>query len=195
MKLSFKLSFFVLGVILPVIVLFYLINARLVLSEATKFETTLGIKQGQRIREQITKQFEAVRTSSKDWGGWDDTYYFVQGKKDSFIKDNLLDPIVALGALRADFIVIINKDGKVIYSAAGDFAEKKAIMVPDFIVNEFVNITKNFFTAYSKDKQVSEGFLLNEDGSILFSSNKILHSDYSGDPKGGLRAFNWIRCS
>lgn len=184
MKLSSKLSFLVLGVILPVITFFYLINARLVLSEATKFEKALGVKQGQRIKEQIAKQFEAVRTSGKDWGGWDDTYYFVQGKKESFVKENLLDPIVALGALRADFILIINDEGNVVYSIAGDFNEKKAIPVPDFVTNEFVGLTKNFFNTYSKDKNVAEGFLLHEEGAVLFSSNKILHSDYSGEPKG-----------
>ncbi len=184
MKLSSKLSIFVLGVILPVIIFFYLINARLVLSEATKFETALGVKEGQRIKDQIAKQIEAVRTSSKDWGGWNEVYYFVQEKNNNFLKNNLIDPLVDLGALRSDFIFIINTEGKVIYSAAGNFNEKKVIPVPEFITNEFIDITKIFFHNYSKDKNVSEGFFLHDEGAVLFSSNKILHSDYSGEPKG-----------
>lgn len=184
MKLSSKLSFLVLGIIIPVIFLFYIINAGLVLNEAVKYENKLGQKQGLRLKEQINKQFDMVRSSSKDWGGWDETYFYIQGKNPNYIKNNLADPLVALGALRSDFILLINKNGEIFYSSAGDFQNNVEIPVPDYIKSEFSVLAKNYFSQQNRREVNREGFIVKPEGAILFSSNPIVRSTFKGEPQG-----------
>ncbi len=184
MKLSSKLSFLILGVIIPVIVVFYLINANMVLKEANLYETRLGYGQGERLKEQMQKHFEIVGASGQDWGAWDDTYSFIQGKRDQFKKENLLDPVVALGALRSDFAIFFRRDGTLVHSVGADFEKKKEIPVPPFLLEELKRITVEFFYKNDKEQKKIQGFLVDSQIALLFSGHVIVHSDYSGEPKG-----------
>jgi len=184
MKISTKLSLLVFCVIIPIMGFFYFINASLVLRQAKNYEKNLIEKQGLRLKEQLSKQFEIVGASGQDWGAWDDTYAFIQGKRPSFLKENLLEPVVALGALRSDFVAFYKKDGSLVYSIGADFDKKISLAIPHNVLKEFELITKDFFSKIGRDKKKVQGYYLNDKKALLFSGHIIIHSDYTGAPEG-----------
>lgn len=66
----------------------------------------------------IGRETDRLTITAKDWGYWDDTYRFVQGRNRGFPAANI--EVGTLDHLRLDLMAFFTLDGRLVYSAASD---------------------------------------------------------------------------
>ena len=71
-----------------------------------------------------------------DWGPWDDTYDFVNGKNPDYVKKNLVPE--TFGNLNMNIIVITGPDGKIAYAGAYDLQKRETVPVPESLIKTLV---------------------------------------------------------
>lgn len=109
-----------------------------------------------------------------DWGAWDETYDFAQGKSyQKYVKDYL--GAVALAKQNFDFIVFTNTSGQIVFG--------KLINHNTVRLEPLTEDVTSFITDLRGDKKVGGIKVL--DGKIyIVASGPILMNDWNGTPKG-----------
>ncbi len=116
----------------------------------------------------------------RDWGPWDELYTYAEGNNTGFVALNLVGETYK--TLRLNFIVITDKDGKILYARGFNLETNDFTAPPPGLMNELAN-KSSLFLAVDENTQYS-GFLNSPEVPVILSSYPVMHSDYSGPPAG-----------
>jgi PAS domain S-box-containing protein len=114
------------------------------------------------------------------WGPWDDTYNFVNGNYPGYIKSNL--QATAFDTQHLNLIIITNAKGEILFSGAYDLQNKVMVPVPSFFSMPLD--PKNPLMNMSDPHHITAGVLMLPGDPMLIVSQPIVHSDFSGQPRG-----------
>jgi signal transduction histidine kinase len=105
---------------------------RKIVSFFYELEHDIFLSDSQRIRHAFLDSIDQIRVKAKDWATWDDSYYFMQNKLDSYLNSlNVLDNFLAV---RTDLVVYLKPDLQVHHSLAFDFKRSSEIPLdPEFL--------------------------------------------------------------
>jgi sensor domain CHASE-containing protein len=77
------------------------------------------------VTEALGAELNSLESKTGDWGTWDDSYLFVQGKNDTFAEINF-NPI-AFEQLQVNAIVYVHNDGNIYFAREYDFKNKELV--------------------------------------------------------------------
>ena len=64
----------------------------------------------------LNLRMDNIKSIAHDYGGWDDTYHFIEGKNSDYIYDNFREGIDTLENLNLDFIIFSNLKDNIAFS-------------------------------------------------------------------------------
>ncbi|PKG33446.1 PAS domain S-box protein [Methanoregula sp.] len=127
-------------------------------------------------------EYRALSAITSDWGQWDDTYSFVNGKNPAYESKNLLPGI--FHNLQVSFIVMTNKDGTIVYAGAYDPVNRTLEAIPESLGQYLVKGSP--LLDISERLSITSGILVLDGNPVIVASCPIIHSDLSGEPTGSV---------
>lgn len=88
-----------------------------------------------RVVNALSSDLSGMESSAVDWGGWDDTLFFLQGKLPAYMEENITDSSV--GAMRVNFFMLADTSGDVFASTGYDMAAQKLAPLPGSLKDGF----------------------------------------------------------
>ena len=124
-----------------------------------------------------------LRSSTQDWGFWDDSYSFARGETtQTFLDSSLRNPAEALGGLGIDTLAIFDAKGSVVWGAAFDTSTK--VEISGFAEElKAVGFTHPYLSGVGEAKSVS-GLIKTSKGLMLVAVAPITKTDHLGAPAG-----------
>lgn len=167
-------------IIISVVILtaaFYFASSRLIMGEFTKLERENAEKNVIRALNSLTREIEEVRSANIDWSKWDETYYFVKGENEEYIKNNL--QFEALANLKVNDALYLDKEKNTVFGKIIDFETK----TEETMDEEESQIYRKYVNSI---EEPTTGILVYEDGLTIYSAEPIIKSDYTGPSEGVL---------
>ncbi|WP_298684546.1 response regulator [uncultured Methanomethylovorans sp.] len=121
-----------------------------------------------RASEALGTKVNTLAILARDYGAWDDTFYFVQGENEAYINETLTPSIVA--NLETNFILFYNSSRNLYYAVGVDLesAEEKNI---SSAMLEDITSTESLFTPL--ENQEIYGIINSPEGPLLIASYQI----------------------
>ncbi len=137
----------------------------------------------QRLNSAVENELSQMKTSSRDWSSWDDTYEFITNRDEDYITANLVDESFLNFSL--NLMVFVNSSGEVVYSKAYDLQNEEEVAMPDSFQQHLYPADTALLHLTDPSSTVT-GILLLPEGPMLVSSNPILTSADQGPIRGAL---------
>jgi sensor domain CHASE-containing protein/class 3 adenylate cyclase len=134
-----------------------------------------------RVQEALKGDLEALKRVTHDYAFWDDTYTFIADGNQSYINSNLTTDIFS--TTDANFIIYINRQGKVIFSEGFNVQQEETIAIPPSLLDQ---LKPGSPLRKISSTGVSAGLLPTGDEILLVASQPILRTDGSGPSRGTL---------
>lgn len=175
MNIKMKISALVVTSLFVVFSLIFLVFSLSTLRTIEKFELEDIKSEVIFAKKTLDREQDNLKAYLYDWGFWNDTYYFLQGKgKQEYIEANLTKDFLLKLPNRC--IAYIDKDGKLFHAVYIDH-ERKALVPLPVIVRDF--ILKN------AQKLKNKTGLIVLDSKIYFvGSQEVLKNDFTGPSTG-----------
>jgi PAS domain S-box-containing protein len=115
-----------------------------------------------------------------DWAPWDDTYDFIGGTRPEYVESNLIPETYE--NLRLNLILIVNREGEIVYEGYYDLTSHTVVLIPESFHEHIrpgtplMNLTDS--------RAGTEGILMTPKGPMLIASRPVVHTDFSGTPRG-----------
>jgi sensor domain CHASE-containing protein len=172
---GFSILCFVLSIILNTIII----------ESYSKLESKTVIEHVGRVLNQISEENNNIEAVATDWSVWDETYFFVENKNDSYIQNNLLYEIFE--DIKINFMLFYNNSGALVFSRAYDFQVKNETLLPASLYS-YINNHKELFLNHEKFESNQTGIILydTKETPLLISITPILHSNRDGPVHGSL---------
>ena len=135
----------------------------------------------------IESELDRLVSICSDWAVWDDAYDFVREPNAEFIETNLGDDTLVL--LGIDFMVFVDRSGKIVQSVAVDPVTHETTELPVGI-GRYLAAQPSFLRT-SNPRDTVSGALCLPSGPFLVAALPIGKTDYSAAPAGTL--FTGIR--
>jgi sensor domain CHASE-containing protein len=114
------------------IAILYSTSRTLLGGEFTKFEEQLARDDLQRVLNDLSDEAEALAATAADWAAWDETYAFIQGRDDTYRRDNLT-PETFL-TLKLSAMAFVDSSGGIVYSGGYDLRRQQSVPpLPGFL--------------------------------------------------------------
>ncbi|MCX7922671.1 MAG: ATP-binding protein [Clostridia bacterium] len=176
-----KKTMIVIGLTLICLIITLYATSHIILEEGY---SSLEERYVQKSIEQVTLALEnevsALNTKLTDWSQWDDTYFFIENRNESYIRSNLTDS--SFSALQINFVILINKSCEVVFAKNYDLSMQKEIDVPKSVLGAAANTP--LYLKYLKDKHGVKGITLYPEGPAMVAVHPILNSNGLGPAKG-----------
>jgi PAS domain S-box-containing protein len=129
----------------------------------------------------LSDRINNLNTLNHDWSAWDDTYNFVQDPIDNvnYVEVNPTDTTFASAEL--NYIFILDKSGRPVYSKAFDLTGNKEVPVPNYLMQNL--FSSKLLDHNNVDDSIS-GVILLPEGPLLVSSQPIITSQGQGPIMG-----------
>ena len=182
MKLQEKTSLILIVLLIFSITIISIFVSFLSLSSYLALEEDYAVRDVSLAVNKIDDEASTLSAIASDWGPWDDTYDFVEGRKPDYIETNLLPETYA--NLRINLVLITDADGRIVYGGAYDLTNHTMTGVPASLLphmrpgTPLMNMTDS--------RSGTEGILLTPEGPMIIASRPIVHTDFSGTPRGVL---------
>jgi diguanylate cyclase (GGDEF)-like protein/PAS domain S-box-containing protein len=180
--LSISLAFLALIAVLYVALSHILLNGFLAVEEASARENV------QRVRRVLEADIETLDRVASDWGGWNDTYTYVQGENPGYKDVGLNDQTLA--QLDINLVAYINRDGRTVYATGFDFATGKKKPVPQGIAKHLT--PGSWLLRHPTVSSARTGILSLPQGPMLVASRPILTSKKQGPIQGTIVFGRWL---
>jgi len=115
-----------------------------------------------------------------DWSRWDDMYEFADRPTEEFVDSNL--PVESLDVLDVNFIVIVDREGRVLAEQGMDGKTRERIAVPAEIGQQLK--PGNMLSSFDSLMQGHSGFISFATGPALIATRPIITSRGEGPPRG-----------
>jgi PAS domain S-box-containing protein len=117
-----------------------------------------------------------------DWSHWDDMYAFADAPTESFIESNL--PVESLDILDLSFIVIADRDGKILAGQGMDRKTREKLAVPSEVEKQVA--LGNILSTFASPSDGHSGIILFASGPALIATRPIVTSLGEGPPRGAI---------
>ncbi|BDU51714.1 diguanylate cyclase [Haliovirga abyssi] len=129
-----------------------------------KIESNYVKEQFNRAEKNINEELSNIQKLVLDWSIWDDTYQFIQNQNIEYIKSNINDTTFTNTGV--EFITILNKNKKEIYSAKYDYKTNKIIPFKNNFIKEIDDNKNKKFLGINNNKVVMVSY------SKVFDTNE-----------------------
>ncbi|AGB03145.1 PAS domain S-box protein [Methanoregula formicica] len=182
MKLQEKTSVILITLLIVILALIVLFVANISLTSYSALEQRYVTQDVDMALSRLDAEYNALSTVTTDWGQWDDTYEFVNGRNPGYVSTNIVPGIFR--NLQVSFIVITNENGEVVYAGAYDTMNHTMIPVTESLFPYLVPGSPLLKT--SEPLKTTSGIIILDDRPVIVASCPILHSDLSGNPTGSV---------
>jgi len=182
MKVRTK-TFLVLGTALTcLILLLYGLSSTIIIDGFKQVEQNDVKEDLERTDSAISVELSQVKSTTRDYSGWDDTYNFIQNQNHEFIETNLVNE--TFGTLSLNLMVFVNESKGIVFKKEVDLVQGKETTFPMGFL-DILTPDCPLLQISSLESNVS-GIVLIPEGPILVASYPILHSDRTGPIRGTL---------
>jgi len=115
-----------------------------------------------------------------DWGPWEDTYDFVNGKKPGYVEKNLIPE--TFGNININIIIITDAKGKIVYAGAYDLQKREMVPVPESLIKNLTPASP--LLQMANPYLATTGLVALPEGPLVVASRPIVHANYSGQAQG-----------
>jgi len=141
----------------------------------------------ERVRQSIYFEIDQLRRTSIDWGGWDETYRFVQGENSAFIKENLGDA-GTFDYLELSLLAIADEHRNLLFAKELDAPGSALVDThPSFAESLRADSPLTTYTPANNSNVHGLARLPARDGSLatmIVASQAVLPSNRQGESKG-----------
>jgi signal transduction histidine kinase len=179
MSITRKTILIILCVTIPLFAAIYLISDRVAMNGFEELEQTSVEQNLLRATDVIIAKIQSLENLNQDWSCWDDTYYYAQNANPGFIEKNMMDSTFQTTEL--NLIMILDKEGHLLYGKAYDLANLKEIPVPTEIGNYIAQGSLNKLVA---EHITNAGIVLTVDYPVMMALEPIRDSNGLGPTTG-----------
>ncbi len=171
----------ILAVLVPGTAAFLLVERSSVSSSFQAVERSQARRDAARCAEGLAGEVDSVRRVASDYGQWDDSYEFMQGRSQAFITSNLSVETFAVNKL--EVVWYLAPDGGVVFGRCYDLGTREAVVVPE--------LPATFWPAShpllgGTERRPVSGFYGTARGTLVVATRPITASDGTGTPRGTL---------
>ena len=130
----------------------------------------------------LSREIAMLYRWAGDWGGWDETYDFVENGNKTYITKNLIDGTFIKN--RFSLILYVNGSGHIVYGKQFDLEEKKERPLPGSLI-KLIKPGHPLLNHKSIEDGLS-GIVVLPEGPMIIVSRPILTSEYEGPIRGSL---------
>jgi len=180
MKLQKKSLLFFVFLLISVLVVMSIFFSTILLASYAALEEQYVAKDLNQAVNKLNDELFSMSAVVSDWGPWDDTVDFVNGKDPNYLNSNLQS--YSFDNLNLNLIVITNTKGEVIFSGAYDLRNLGMVPVPALFSGKID--PENPLMNQSDPHQITSGIVMLPEGPMLVVSQPIVRSDFSGPVQG-----------
>ena len=129
MQLRKKTLLIIGAALISLIVVLYATASTILLHDFHNLEAQYVRQDVARALDALDDDLSNLDTSAQDYAEWDDTYSFVETRNENFVKSNFVDSTFIY--LRLNFLVLLDSNGKTIFSKGFDLKSKTEISIPE----------------------------------------------------------------
>jgi two-component system, NtrC family, sensor kinase len=185
MNIAAKLNTCILAVFATSALLNYSVLRATIQPQFEDIEISAAGTNHKRVLEALDSLQVKLRSSTQDWGFWDESYDFARGENTlSFIDANLKDPVQTLGGLNINLLAIADAKGSFIWGEAINSTTKEKI---PGLAEELkdVGFSHPYLSGKGEFKSIS-GLIKTSKGLMLVATAPIIKTDHSGSPSGAI---------
>ena len=183
MNIATKLSAGILAVFAVSVIANYCVLLTTIRPQFDEIEMVASKANHKRVVDALDTPQANLRSSSRDWGFWDDNYNFASGKDaQSFIDANLKNPGETFDGLGIEALAIFDAKGDLVWGQTIDISTKERI---PGVVEQWANLgfADPYFTEIGEPRALS-GLVKTSRGLMLVAAAPIVKTDHSGAPAG-----------
>jgi len=136
----------------------------------------------QRARNALNSQLATLAATTLDYAAWDDTVAYVQGQDPEYEARNLLDDMLVTN--RLNLVAVADRDGRLVFAKAYDLHAGQQVPLPKDLQQRLVPDSQLLSHPNGPNQHV--GIVRVAGQPMLFASQPILMSDYSGPVQGSV---------
>lgn len=186
MRLRQKTLLIIVLTLVSMVVLLVGASQFIVLDSYRQLEEDNSKQNVQRARNAIQVNLDDLKKSTVDYGAWDETWQFAQGRYPEHIEINLHKDVFK--TIQTDILIILDVDGNVIHDAELDSATDELIPLSQEVIDNILAFPS--FTTYQRTNQSTSGIVLFNNTPLLVASAPIITSTRTGPITG---TFIWGR--
>ncbi len=173
----------IIGVTLVALILgLYKVSSSILLNDFSRLERRDVVRDVKWSKSAMANELADLNGKAGDWAARDDTYQFIQDHNRNYIRANLGDSTFA--DLRLNFMVLLNRDGQVVWSNGYDLRTAQAGPVPDSFLRLLK--AKSLLLTHPDVNSVHSGLVLLSEGVTFLVSRPIVTGQHAGPIRGTL---------
>jgi len=130
----------------------------------------------------LNQTLDRLGAVAGDWGPWDDTYRFMEGRNPDYIESNLA--AATIQNLGADFMLFLDRGGHLVHAVGIDRETLEAVPVPEPLSDH--PKLQEWARTVPAELVLLKGFIRLPDGLVLIAAAPILTSKSEGPVLGAL---------
>ena len=140
----------------------------------------------QRAQNALQVNLDDLRKSTVDYGAWDETWQFAQGRYPEHPEINLHEDVFK--TIQTDILIVLDVEGQVIYDAEFDTSTDELVPLSQEVIDNILAFPS--FINYQETNQSTSGIVLFNNTPLLVASAPIITSLRTGPITG---TFIWGR--
>ena len=138
-----------------------------------------------RVLKQFDQENKNLGAVATDWSMWDDTYFFVENKNETFIQNNMLYDI--FNGIKINFMLFYNNSGALVYSKVYDFQMKNETILPATLYL-YISSKKESLLTHKNLESNQTGIIIYDTKKtpLIISTTPILRTNGDGPIHGSL---------
>jgi signal transduction histidine kinase len=176
----------VLGAIVLSFFIFFValfVGARsIILNSFEQLEADTSRSNAQRIMNVLQENFNAMVSTTLDWGHWDETYHFIRGEDDGFIETNL--GISTVTNLDLNMMLFVNLDKTLRHAELVDLEAADYMPMPEGLSDWLTGDSP--FVNFSENGELTSGFVRIPNHLVMLSATPIVMNEGRGEISGAL---------
>jgi PAS domain S-box-containing protein len=184
MQLRKKTLLIIGAALISLIVVLYATASTILLHDFNNLEAQYVRQDVARALDALDDDLSNLDTSAQDYAEWDDTYSFVATRNQDFVKSNFVDSTFVY--LRLNLLVLLDSNGKTIFSKGFDLKSKTEIPIPARLKQHLTEALLQSSTGSDEGYPTKTGVLTLPEATLLIASKPIVNSNAQGTPRGTL---------
>ncbi len=180
MKLQEKTSIILMILLITILVLISIFVSVVSMSSYSALEHKYLLQDVGQALNRLQDDYTSLSSIVADWGPWDDTYNFVNGKYPDYVSTNLFPE--AYRNLGVDLVVITNRQGEIVYAGQYDEQNDTMVAVPDAVRQTLT--PSNPLLSMADPHHATTGIVMLGENPLIAASRPIVYTNYSGTPQG-----------
>lgn len=152
----------------------------ILLASYSDLEKQYVLKDLDEAADKLYDELYTMSSIASDWGPWDDTVDFINGRDPNYLHSNLQP--YGFDNLNLNIMAFANTRGDIIFSGLYDLQKKVMVPIPAYF-SDHIDPAEPLMNM-SDPRQVTTGILMLPENPLLVVSQPIVYSNYTGLPQG-----------